>query len=386
MNILPIASGKGGVGKTSLAANLAVVFANAGKKVILVDLDLGGSNLHLLLGHPADTPGIGSYVTGKKEGTLKDLIVPSGYKGVDFIPGDSGIPGTANIRVEQKRQLIRELCTLEADYLILDLGAGSGFNTIDFFLLTGTGVVITAPTSAAIAACYLFLKNVIFRIIVSCFSLESPGGMLLQKLKENSVSMQTLHIEKLIRELEHIDPDNFRRFSRIYRSFHPRFIINMLDEPKEAAKGERLRKNVSRYLGLEMDYIGVIFRDETQSRALSSGLPITVYKPTSIMSQGVERVGKRILSGEAATSSRLLSPDQIEASYQIALSDAEADYQNKVGSIEDLFRNGDIGEGDLLEILRNQQFELNQLRKENRFLKRKLHDCLSNTNPNMENQ
>lgn len=377
MNILPIASGKGGVGKTTLAANLAVVFAKTGKKVLLVDLDLGGSNLHLLLGHPADTPGIGSYVTGKKEGCLKDLIVPSGYEGVDFIPGDSGIPGMANIRVEQKRRLIRELCALDADYLILDLGAGSSFNTIDFFLLTGSGIVITAPTSAAIAACYLFLKNVIFRIIVSCFSLESPGGQLLQKLKENSVSMQTLHIQKLIQELENIDPENFRKFGRIYRAFCPRFIINLLDEPKDATRGERLRKNVSRYLGLDLDFLGVIFRDETQSRALASGLPITVYKPTSIMSQGVERIGKRILSTPPGIGAgRLLTPDEIDASYKIALSDAENDYQNKVNSLEDLYNSGNLSEGDLLEILRNQQFELNQLRKENRFLKHKLHELL----------
>ena len=377
MNILPIASGKGGVGKTTLAANLAVVFAKTGKKVLLVDLDLGGSNLHLLLGHPADTPGIGSYVTGKKEGSLKDLIVPSGYEGVDFIPGDSGIPGMANIRVEQKRRLIRELCSLDADYLILDLGAGSSFNTIDFFLLTGSGIVITAPTSAAIAACYLFLKNVIFRIIVSCFTLESPGGQLLQKLKENSVSMQTLHIQKLIQELENIDPENFRKFGRIYRAFRPRFIINLLDEPKDATKGERLRKNVSRYLGLDLDFLGVIFRDETQSRALASGLPITVYKPTSIMSQGVERIGKRILDTPLGMGAgRLLTPDEIDASYKIALSDAENDYQNKVNSLEDLYNSGNLSEGDLLEILRNQQFELNQLRKENRFLKHKLHELL----------
>lgn len=381
MNILPIASGKGGVGKTTLAANLAVVFARAGKKVLLVDLDLGGSNLHLLVGHPADTPGIGSYITGKKEGSLKDLIVPSGYEGVDFIPGDSGIPGMANIRVEQKRRLIRELCALDADYLILDLGAGSSFNTIDFFLLTGNGIVITAPTSAAIASCYLFLKNVIFRIVVSCFSIESPGGQLLQKLKENSVSMQTLHIQKLMQELENIDPENFRKFSRIYRAFCPRFIINLLDEPKDATKGERLRKNVTRYLGLELDFLGVIFRDETQSRALSSRLPITVYKPNSIMSQGVERVGKRILAEERTSISRLLSLDQIEASYKIALSDAETDYQNKVNSLEDLFKSGNLSEGDLLEILRNQQFELNQLRKENRFLKHKLHECLEKQKP-----
>ncbi len=377
MNILPIASGKGGVGKTTLAANLAVVFAKTGKKVLLVDLDLGGSNLHLLLGHPADTPGIGSYVTGKQQGSLKDLIVPSGYEGVDFIPGDSGIPGMANIRVEQKRRLIRGLCSLDAEYLILDLGAGSSFNTIDFFLLTGSGILITAPTSAAIAACYLFLKNVIFRIIVSCFSLESPGGQLLQKLKENSVSMQTLHIQKLIQELENIDPENFRKFARIYRSFRPRFIINLLDEPKDATKGERLRKNVSRYLGLDLDFLGVIFRDETQSRALASGLPITVYKPTSIMSQGVERIGKRILCAPLGPGAgRLLTPDEIDASYKIALADAESDYQNKVNSLEDLYNSGNLSEGDLLEILRNQQFELNQLRKENRFLKHKLHELL----------
>ena len=83
MQIIPIASGKGGVGKSLLAANLAVTLGKAGKDVILADLDLGASNLHLALGQQAPKTGLGTFLSGASQ--FEDIIMPSGYKNVRFI-------------------------------------------------------------------------------------------------------------------------------------------------------------------------------------------------------------------------------------------------------------------------------------------------------------
>ena len=91
MQIIPIASGKGGVGKSLIAANLAIALGQAGKKVVLADLDLGASNLHLVLGIQGRKNGIGSFLI--KAAEFKDIIVDTDYENLRFVPGDSEIPG-----------------------------------------------------------------------------------------------------------------------------------------------------------------------------------------------------------------------------------------------------------------------------------------------------
>ena len=118
--ILPVASGKGGTGKTVLSGNLGVALARKGKKVILMDLDLGGANLHTCLGIKNDRPGIGDYIY-KHVQSLTDIVYPTPVQGLSFIPGDVLLPGTANLDYGTKKKIIRNIKNLNADYILLDL-------------------------------------------------------------------------------------------------------------------------------------------------------------------------------------------------------------------------------------------------------------------------
>lgn len=377
MTIIPIASGKGGVGKSSLAANLGILLAKAGKKTILADLDLGGSNLHVMLGLQAAKGGIGSFLTGTKQ-SLSEILIKTDYFGMQFLPGDAGVAGMANINFQQKKRLIKELLKLEADFLILDLGAGTALNTIDFFLISSRGIVVSAPNMAATLTAYLFLKNTVFRIIDSTFPSKSPGALFMQRLKKDGVSMQHIYISRLVEELKSADPEHYQRFSETLAAFRPNLVMNMLEEPKDASRAERLRKSAVQYLGVNLGHYGVIFKDDTQSRSLASGLPIVVYKPESVMSQAISRIAARVIeeAASSASSGALLNPEADSETFKLLEEEAAGDYADKIDSIETLFKQGALSEGDLLETLRVQQFELNQLRKENRFLKHKISQAI----------
>ena len=132
MQIIPIAGGKGGVGKSLLAVNLSIALSQAGKKVVLADLDLGGSNLHMMLGSGKNQAGIGTWLT-KPDVDFTDIVLDSEYPNMRFIPGDAEIPGLANIQTNHKRSLIKNLCNLDADFVVIDLGAGTTFNTLELF-------------------------------------------------------------------------------------------------------------------------------------------------------------------------------------------------------------------------------------------------------------
>jgi flagellar biosynthesis protein FlhG len=177
MQIVPVASGKGGVGKTLVAANLAIALAQANRRVILADLDLGGSNLHLVLGLNVGGPSIGTFL-GKKKIDFSEAVHETGIPNLRFIPGDAEIPGLANLTASQKNMIVRRLSGLDADYLILDLGAGTSQNTLDFFLMSGQGIIVTTPTPTATVNAYLFLKNAAFRLLQRSANRKSPGGRL----------------------------------------------------------------------------------------------------------------------------------------------------------------------------------------------------------------
>ncbi|MCL2265726.1 MAG: AAA family ATPase, partial [Treponema sp.] len=166
MRVIPIASGKGGVGKSLVSANLAVSLAQSGHRVVLADLDLGASNLHLVLGHQSPKAGIGTFLNNTRS-NFNDVISNTDIRGLRFIPGDNEIPGTANLTVSQRKALVKKLLALkeDTDILILDLGAGTHQSILDFFLLSNQGIVVSAPAVTAVLNAYVFLKNTVFRLI-----------------------------------------------------------------------------------------------------------------------------------------------------------------------------------------------------------------------------
>ena len=371
MQIIPIASGKGGVGKSLLSANLAIALGKAGKKVLLVDLDLGASNLHLVIGQQAPKKGIGTFLTGTED--FDAIITDTDYENVQFIAGDSEIPGMSSIKTAQKNSLVKKLLKCDADYLILDLGAGTHLSILDFFLLSPQGIVVTAPTVTATLNGYLFLKNAVFRMMYNTFKKGTPGYDYLKKLRSDSSSLQRLYIPKLVEELEKIDPENTALFIQRKNQFHPRLVMNCIDNPVDAEKAQKIRRSCSQYLGLNLEHLGVIYRDNLQDRALASRLPIIVYKPQAVISQAIFRIAERILESETVSfDEKYEISDDGSDSFQIASEEAMDDYSAKMAYIEELLGTGALTASELAETVKMQQMELTQLKRENTLLKSKL--------------
>jgi len=378
MRIIPVASGKGGVGKSLIAANLGVAFAQAAQRVIVADLDLGASNLHLVLGHLAPQKGIGTFLNNLKMNqtdlkmNLTDVIVDTEVRGLRFIAGDTEIPGTANLKTAQLKALVTQLLALEqeTDILILDLGAGSHQSILDFFLLSGQGIVVTAPTVTAVLNAYVFLKNAVFRMMATTFHRNSKAGKHLEKIRGEGAGPHKLHITKILPEIQKIDPAAYDKFKSRLDNLHPRLIMNMVSEPKDGELAMKIRHSCEEYLDLKIDHLGVIYRDSMQDTALASKMPITIYKPKSILSQAIYRIADKIL--ESGTDAFTPDKEQIEASFQEAGMEAEVDFENKMDYIGELLHSGTLTTGDLIETVKIQQIEISKLRKECNFIKKKL--------------
>jgi flagellar biosynthesis protein FlhG len=370
MRIIPIASGKGGVGKSLVAANLGVAFAQAGQRVVLADLDLGASNLHLVLGYQSPHSGIGTFLNNTKS-NFNDVIVNTDVRGLRFIPGDTEIPGLANLKVYQLKTLVRRMLALAADtdILILDLGAGSHQSILDFFLLSGQGIVISAPMVTAVLNSYVFLKNTIFRMMFTSCVKGSPAREYLEKLRKDN-NAQKLYIPKILPEIKKIDPESYNKFVEHLDRLKPRLIMNMVESPKDADTAMKIRRSCEEYLGLRLEHLGVIYRDAIQDTALASRLPVTLYKPQSVIAQAMYRIADKIL--ESGDDGFVPNDREIEESFQEAGMEAEIDFDSKMDYVEDLLHSGALTQGDLIETVKSQQYEISKLKKENNFLKQKL--------------
>lgn len=372
MQIIPVASGKGGVGKSLLAANLAIALGQAGKKVVLADLDLGASNLHLVLGQSSPKFGLGTWLSGS--GQFNDIIMPSEYENVDFIAGDSEIPGLSSLKLPQRTKIIKQFKTINADFLIIDLGAGTHQIILDLFLLSPQGIVVTAPTTTAILDAYIFLKNAVYRLMNSTFKSTSAAAKWLTKIKQDPTALQRLYIPKIMEEIQKIDPKSAEGFQKNMAVFRPRLIMNMIEDPTDADRAQKIRRSCSQFLGLEIEHLGVMYRDSLEDKALSSRLPIIIYKPQSVLSQAIYRIAEKILASETLNFGDDFTPngESTLASFEAAAEQATEDFELKMSGIQDLLGSGALSTGELIETIKTQSYELNQVRKENTLLKSKL--------------
>lgn len=368
--IIPVASGKGGVGKSLLSANLAIALGQQGKRVVLADLDLGASNLHLVIGQRPGNASLGSWFTEKSD--FKDIIQPTDYQNVSFIAGDSQIPDLTSLKYSQKVRLIKNLKSINTDYLILDLGAGTHQFILDMFLLSPQGIIVSAPAVTATLNGYLFLKNAVYRLLYTTFKRGTAGREYLDNLRKNSSSMQKLYIPQLVQELLQIDPGNTQIFANRMNQFRPRLVMNLIEDPKDADRAYRIKNSCNQYLGLEIEYLGLMFRDMLQDKALASQLPVVVYKPQSVLGQAIYRIADKVISTPAHQFDAGFSPENSTDNFQSAEEEASNDFNVRISGIEDLVAGGGLSSSEVAEMIRSQNYEITQLRKENQLLKSKL--------------
>jgi flagellar biosynthesis protein FlhG len=162
--IVTVGGGKGGVGKSLVALNLAAALAQEGHRVVIADMDLGAANQHLLLGilHPG--PGLQALLD-KSVAEAKQCLVDTQVPNLRLLPGTSGVLGAANLAHAQKVLLLRKLRALEADIVIVDVGAGVSYNALDFFDLGVRKLIVTSPQVTALHDAYAFLKSAVLRFL-----------------------------------------------------------------------------------------------------------------------------------------------------------------------------------------------------------------------------
>ncbi|MFH1614121.1 MAG: MinD/ParA family protein [Planctomycetota bacterium] len=154
--VLAVTSGKGGVGKSNIALNLAICLASAGKRIVLIDADLSTGNLDILMNIKSKY-NISHIISGVR--TIKE-ITHVGLNGMEVICGVSGLESIANLNQFQHQRLINEFEQLESDCdtIIIDTGAGIDKKVVGFCLACDNAIVVTTPEPTAMTDAYSMIK------------------------------------------------------------------------------------------------------------------------------------------------------------------------------------------------------------------------------------
>lgn len=289
-----VGGGKGGIGKSFLVANLATVAARSGKRVILIDADLGGANLHTCLGVRAGERVSLSDYFEERVLDLDKVAIETPIPGLRLILGAIGHTGKAETTQEQRAQLLRAVRRLPADLVIFDLAAGTDRSTIDFFLEADDGFVVTTPEPTAIENAYSFLRAAFYRRIAAALQ-DSNVRELIRVAMDQRNERGIRTPADLLAAIDQIDRVEGDRFRRVLDGFRPHLVVNQVRDTEEVKMGFSIKSVCMKYFGIDIDYAGYICFDDNVWRSVKDRRPLVMAYPTSDGALYVRRIVKKLL-------------------------------------------------------------------------------------------
>ncbi len=251
--VLAVASGKGGVGKTNLAVNIAIDLSAAGRRVLLLDADIGLANVDLILGQ-RPTGHLGHVLAGR---LTPQAAVHEGPAGIRWVPGASNPAMRPVPETERRAAVLNALSALEQDhdFLILDLPAGIGSGVIPLACQADDLVLVTTPEAPAVMDAYALLKA------MAATGRQASGPV--------------------------------------------RLVVNMVTHRREAARvHRRLSATAERFLGIDIDLLGHVFCDGHVGRAVQKQQPLALAYPHSQAAWCIKRVASALLDGSESLPGR----------------------------------------------------------------------------------
>lgn len=293
--IWAIGGGKGGTGKTFIISSIGNCMALQGKRIILIDADLGGANLHTFLGIPKPKASLTDFL--EKKSPLVDLIVDSGIKNMRLLTGTIHSLASDGLKYSQKLKLFRHIKSLDADYVLIDLGAGAHFNTIDTFLLADKKIIVIVPEITSIENTYYFLKNAFFRQLLK--RLGKLGFKdLIQDTWKNRDEHNITNLNQLLEYLKGVSKMMENIVNQELSGFKPHIVLNRVTAGREIVIGSSLKSVCRKYFGLDASYVGCIEYDPIIPKCINKSRPFIQTYPTSPRAGEIERLTANLLDGK----------------------------------------------------------------------------------------
>ncbi|MCH2169873.1 P-loop NTPase [Myxococcota bacterium] len=294
--LIPIGGGKGGVGKTFVTANVATVLARQGLRVVVVDADLEGANLHTLLGVQDPPCSLADFVA-QREDDLQKLTVETQIPNLSLIAATHAHIATPQPSQARRVQLLRGLRKLPADVVLMDLGAGIHPPVMDYFMVADHGLLVISPEPTSIENAYSFLRAAFYRRLrLAMASLDVRKLVSSAMDQRGDKNLQTPF--DLLREVQAMDPESGARFVQTVRSFRPRLLMNDVQTAEDIRLGFSIRSVCKKYFGIDVEYLGYVNREREARDSVRSRVPLVDFAPESQGAAYLRRVASRLIEPE----------------------------------------------------------------------------------------
>lgn len=245
--VVAVGGGKGGVGKSVVSSNLGIAMARLGFRVVLVDADLGAANLHTLFGIGRPTKSLQA-LFDRDIDSLEEAVMPTEIPRVYLVPGSGATIGAANIGHARKQKLIRNIRALDADVVLIDVGAGSGFDVVDLYGVADERLVVVTPQLTSMQNAYAFLKSAVYRSLRGVC--KSPVES--ETLKVALGGGETERIKDTLRALVETDPALAAAVRQSLDAFSASIVGNQVETGAQAKAFKNLSRMFHDFLSLSV--------------------------------------------------------------------------------------------------------------------------------------
>lgn len=277
--LIAVGGGKGGIGKSFISSSLGIFLAHMGYKTLLVDLDLGGANLHTSLGMPPPTRGLDEFLQDP-ESDLMDFSAETPFNNLRLISGFNENNDSANISDLERTRLMSAIFRQSADFIVMDLAAGTHQSTVDFFLMAKHKLVVLTPEPSSIENAYKFMKAAFYRRIKRYefqLHLEEIIGDLMSRKSELGIRSPS----QLIKVLQETHPLEGQRLDETMKKLQFQIVLNQIRSFKDQDLGASVQSVCYKYFGTPASLLGQIDFDNAVWQALRRKKHLLIEYPHS---------------------------------------------------------------------------------------------------------
>ena len=286
---IAVGGGRGGVGKSVLAANLGVYVAQLGRSVLLIDADPAGAALHTVLG--IDLPNTSE--SGSEDDEEENLVaLPTQIPGLQLVPQGYRVGSTVPVRPGRKPRWARQVQKLDIDYVIIDLGAGTGPATLDLFLSADIGITVASPEPPSIEATYRFTRALFQRVMRRLLTKDRFKMRLLERAEAELGPLPPP--QDVVRTVARYDTNLGELAAAELAKLRPRLVVNNGRLRGDTELGPAMCDMAERYLGVNFDYVGHIEQDDAVWLSVVHRRPLLIDSPTSKSARNLERIARRV--------------------------------------------------------------------------------------------
>lgn len=291
---ITIGGGKGGVGKSLVASNLSLAMAQAGSRVILVDCDLGAANQHVLFGIDRPKPGIQGLLD-RKIGSLEEGLTPTAHPNLQLVAGTGASVGAANINHGEKQRIIRRIRALDAQVVIIDVGAGVSFNVLDFFELGSQRLLVITPQVTSIQTAYSFLKGAVMR----CLQHLSEKASELDLLAPAAKSGENEKVSAILARVRDQSPLLGEQIDKVLTHFGAQIVGNQVFDANQAGIFHAITRMIQDFLGITVPILGTVRASRRIRESVNLRKPM-MLGPRDEDTRAFEQMAEALLAEDVA--------------------------------------------------------------------------------------